>query len=256
MKENEPKTVPRDCEQKMTVKRICPYPVGEIRLSVDATEPSVIWPGTVWERIENVFLVAAGTAFGAGGTGGSSSHALTSSELPSHVHTVPSHGHANTIAAATPKLSHSVTQPAFSTPKLTHSYTRPTVSSSGGVTNGISGGNHSHTFIESKSKASTKYIAYGPDVGDGTSNTGGTGAHTHNLPNHTHTLTGGGVGDHAAVGCSRTTNVGVGDHAAGSCTMSGSVTDKAAFDTEATGEGEAFSTLPPYLAVHMWKRIA
>ena len=48
-----------------------------------------------------------------GSTGGSETVTLTESELPVHTHEVPQHGHANTIAAATPVMSHSITQPAF-----------------------------------------------------------------------------------------------------------------------------------------------
>lgn len=48
-----------------------------------------------------------------GSTGGEASHTLTESELPAHVHEVPSHSHANDITATTPELSHTVTQPVF-----------------------------------------------------------------------------------------------------------------------------------------------
>ena len=48
-----------------------------------------------------------------GSTGGEESHTLTESELPAHVHEVPSHGHANNITATTPELSHTVTQAKF-----------------------------------------------------------------------------------------------------------------------------------------------
>lgn len=45
-------------------------------------------------------------------SGGSETVALT--DLPAHIHTVPTHGHENTILATTPSLSHTIsTQPAF-----------------------------------------------------------------------------------------------------------------------------------------------
>ena len=48
-----------------------------------------------------------------GSTGGSETVTLVESELPSHSHEVPKHGHANTIAAKTPSFSHSITQAVF-----------------------------------------------------------------------------------------------------------------------------------------------
>lgn len=46
-------------------------------------------------------------------TGGSETVTLIEAELPSHTHEVPTHGHANTIAAALPTLTHTITQPAY-----------------------------------------------------------------------------------------------------------------------------------------------
>lgn len=46
-------------------------------------------------------------------TGGEASHVLLETELPSHTHTIPAHGHSNNIGAKTPEFSHSITQPAF-----------------------------------------------------------------------------------------------------------------------------------------------
>ena len=57
------------------------YPVGSIYLSVGSTSPAVLFGGT-WERIEDRFLLAAGTAYAAGSTGGEAAHTLTKAELP------------------------------------------------------------------------------------------------------------------------------------------------------------------------------
>ena len=64
------------------------YPVGAIFLSTDAASPAELFGGT-WERITDRFLLAAGTAYTAGTTGGEAAHTLTVSELPSHTHAVP-----------------------------------------------------------------------------------------------------------------------------------------------------------------------
>ena len=59
--------------------------------------------------------VALGTSlnYAEGSTGGEESHALTSTEIAEHLHEVPSHTHANTIAVTTPKLVHTVGQGVF-----------------------------------------------------------------------------------------------------------------------------------------------
>lgn len=55
-------------------------------LSASATDPATLFGGT-WERIQDRFLLCAGTTYAAGSTGGEAEHALTVSEMPSHSHT-------------------------------------------------------------------------------------------------------------------------------------------------------------------------
>ena len=57
------------------------YPVGSIYMSVNSTSPAVLFGGT-WVQIEDTFLLAAGTTYTAGDTGGEATHTLTDSELP------------------------------------------------------------------------------------------------------------------------------------------------------------------------------
>lgn len=60
----------------------CPYyPVGSIYMSVNNINPANFFGGT-WERIQDKFLLCAGSTYGAGTTGGSSSHTLSASEIP------------------------------------------------------------------------------------------------------------------------------------------------------------------------------
>ena len=61
------------------------YPVGSIYLSVNSTNPSTLFGGT-WQRIQDVFLLAAGSQYSAGSTGGEAEHTLTMNEVPSHNH--------------------------------------------------------------------------------------------------------------------------------------------------------------------------
>lgn len=60
------------------------YPVGHVYISLDATDPSLLFGGT-WERIRDMFLLASGTAV-SGTTGGEAEHTLTVEEMPSHTH--------------------------------------------------------------------------------------------------------------------------------------------------------------------------
>lgn len=61
------------------------YPVGSIYLSVNSTSPATLFGGT-WERIQDRFLLASGSTYSAGSTGGEASHTLTVNEMPSHNH--------------------------------------------------------------------------------------------------------------------------------------------------------------------------
>ena len=61
------------------------YPVGSIYMSVNNTNPSTLFGGT-WEQIQDKFLLSAGTTYNAGATGGSATHTLSVSQLPTHNH--------------------------------------------------------------------------------------------------------------------------------------------------------------------------
>lgn len=67
------------------------YPVGAIYISTASTSPASVFGGT-WERIQDRFLLAAGSAYSAGSAGGSATHKLTISEMPSHAHDMYSGG--------------------------------------------------------------------------------------------------------------------------------------------------------------------
>ena len=64
----------------------CPYmPVGSIYISVNSTDPSTYFGGT-WEQIKDKFLLACGSSYSNGSTGGEATHKLTENEMPSHTH--------------------------------------------------------------------------------------------------------------------------------------------------------------------------
>lgn len=59
------------------------YPVGSIYISTVSTSPSTLFGGT-WEQIKDTFLLAAGSTYAAGATGGEATHTLTIDEMPRH----------------------------------------------------------------------------------------------------------------------------------------------------------------------------
>lgn len=61
------------------------YPVGSIYMSVNSTSPATLFGGT-WTRIQDVFLLAAGSSFLPGAIGGEATHTLTVDEMPEHRH--------------------------------------------------------------------------------------------------------------------------------------------------------------------------
>lgn len=63
------------------------YPVGSIYMSVNSVNPSTLFGGT-WEKIEDRFLVATGTTFNLGQSGGSKDAVVVS-----HTHTQVAHTH-------------------------------------------------------------------------------------------------------------------------------------------------------------------
>lgn len=64
------------------------YPVGAIYMSVSSGNPADIFGFGTWEQIKDRFLLAAGSSYTAGATGGEATHTLTVNEMPSHSHTL------------------------------------------------------------------------------------------------------------------------------------------------------------------------
>ncbi len=62
------------------------YPVGAVYISTANTSPATLFPGTTWQPIADRFLLAAGSTYTAGDTGGEATHTLSINEMPSHNH--------------------------------------------------------------------------------------------------------------------------------------------------------------------------
>ena len=192
------------------------YPVGSIYMSVNNTNPSTLFGGT-WEAWGSGRVPVGVNASDANfnsveKTGGASTVALTTAQLPKHNHDLSSHTH--TI------------------PALTGSAT------GGGITNGITGGLHTHEVREandhnigaySNSTWSSGSGCFGR-TGDAPANRliATASTHTHTLPNHTHTVT----------------------------TVASTTSTPSASHTGNQGSGSAHSNLQPYITCYMWKRVA
>lgn len=61
------------------------HPVGSYYWSSDSTNPSKLFGGT-WEQITDTFILAAGSTYPAGSSGGEATHTLTVDEMPLHSH--------------------------------------------------------------------------------------------------------------------------------------------------------------------------
>lgn len=126
------------------------YPVGSIYMSVNAVNPANLFGGS-WEQIKDTFLLSAGDNYNNGDVGGSAD-----AIVPYHTHTVASSGY---------------------------------------IANGVpSAGAHRHsdyhqTANRGSGNVATRVGPYGYTTSGASAVTGGeSGAHTHNLPNHTHTI--------------------------------------------------------------------
>jgi len=66
----------------------CPFPIGYGGFF--QADPNSIYADTTWEQKKDVFILASGSTYGAGSTGGEAQHTLTTAEMPAHDH--PQHG--------------------------------------------------------------------------------------------------------------------------------------------------------------------
>ena len=83
------------CKKKSNCETI--YPIGSIYISINDTNPTILFGG-IWEQLQDKFIYGASDTYNAGTTGGNSiininhihntsNHILTTDEIPSHYHT-------------------------------------------------------------------------------------------------------------------------------------------------------------------------
>lgn len=196
------------------------YPVGSIYMSVASASPATLFGGT-WEQLKDRFLLGAGDTYTAGDTGGSASHTLTTDEMPSHNHTFT--GAAVTSSDISANHTHTGTS---GNPSANHTHSGPSHSHHSGQ------GYHGVRTDEKTEKCMSWELYSGDGNSPNTTSAAGTGATGNVSAWHTHTTT-------------------TGNQSSGhthSVTAEGSIGN--------TGSGTAFSIMPPYTVVYMWKRTA
>lgn len=219
--------------------------------------PTALTTGRTWTLLSGNYVLktiasgTAGTTSNAAATGGPSDNNTSSVTLTAAQSGCPAHGHGNTLTFTTPKFTHTITQPVFS------------VTSSGSCTTGGMSANESHghdvycSYREGGTQTdalhyyahigNTEYRPYGNSTSYPFVKKTSV-AHTHSVPNHTHTL-------------SRTTNVGISDHAASSCTKGGAVSNNTASNAT-SGHSHTLNShthttgMPANIGVYVWKRTA
>lgn len=160
------------------------YPVGSIYTSTSSASPAGLFGGT-WEQIQGRFLLAAGSGYSAGATGGSANATLVA-----HTHSVSG------TAASNGAHTHSLSGTANS--NGTHYHTSQTGASFLGVTPTTAGIGELKVASSSSSSNKVPYASASNVDFQGTGNaTGGAGAHTHSLSGtansngaHTHSISG------------------------------------------------------------------
>ena len=85
------------------------YPIGSVHITTNSTNPSNYFDGE-WERIQDTFLLASGTTYENGATGGSATVTLTANQSG-----VPAHNHTYAHSDTTYKLNTTNRKPGTST---------------------------------------------------------------------------------------------------------------------------------------------
>ena len=222
------------------------YPVGSIYMSAVNVSPAAFLGGT-WQAIEQGrMLMAAGSSWQAGTTGGAAYHTLTVAEMPAHDHSATetaAGGHTHEASTGTAG-AHSHSGSTNSTGNHYHTGTTST-----------SGAHHHGTWGENTRQGPAPFGYY-----DSTNNHWGMSGdldtdnaiyNTTTDGNHSHGFSTSWAGEHAhslsiASAGAHTHSVAIA--AAGAHTH--------AITIGKTGSGAAFSILPPYIAVYMWRRTA
>ena len=244
------------------------YPVGSIYMSAINVSPASFLGGT-WQAIEQGrMLMAAGSSWQAGTTGGAAYHALTVQEMPAHDH------------SATETAAGGHTHGASTGSAGAHSHSGSTNSTGNHYHTGTtsSAGDHAHTRGSMNITGAFWNLGTAPQGTNGAIYIGGAPTNPAWIDSHVRTASGTSINFDASRSWTGSTSTNgshshgfstswAGEHAhslsiasAGAHTHSVAIAAAGAH-THAitigkTGSGAAFSILPPYIAVYMWRRTA
>lgn len=173
------------------------YPVGSIYMSMNSTSPATLFGGT-WTQLKDRFLLSVGDTYtSVNATGGASTVTLTSSEMPSHTHSISAHTHS--FSATTGSTSHTHTVEGTTSSDGLHSHNTKQLDNltNTGVNNYARGwentgeisegtdeqGEHTHTFSATTSSNSHTHTVEGTTGSTSltTASTGSGSAHN-NMP--------------------------------------------------------------------------
>lgn len=167
------------------------YPVGSIYMSLNSTDPAVLFGGS-WDKLEDGrVLIGANDEYSVGSIGGSFEHVLTVEELPTHSHLGSTFGSGN------------------------HAHTRGSMNITGSF------------IVDDEAIHASGAFYYGDVVGDQGATSDGKARLAYFNAASSWTGETSWAGNHAH-----------------------------SVSVENTGGSRAHSIMQPYLAVHMWKRVA
>nr|DAG35853.1 MAG TPA: baseplate protein [Caudoviricetes sp.] len=219
------------------------HPVGSLYWTSKNENPAITFGGGTWKQITDIFVLAAGSKYKVGNTGGAETVTLTTENMPSHSHTFTPSGTITMNAHSHGLNNHTHS---FRGSGTTNGMSRNATGKWGTrVSNSMDNGDGVDRYIPSTSgnvsvdmNSYIKTLHQRPDDSFHASR-----EHYYSIDvSHTHTYSVSGTTDGNS---SNTTSV----------TSTGSFSGSAG-TTDESGSGTAFSVLPPYVVKYCWERTA
>lgn len=219
------------------------HPVGSYFISSENTNPQTTYGGT-WERIKDKFIYALGDSGSPGDTGGAATVSLTTSNMPSHSHTVQSHSHnfgshthslpAHThgLGSHTHQFSHRHNMQGIYVTGKENAYNYGLMMNGDGFSKRVFVDN-----TQSRDQDATNSFGYTLHTGFPIDVVGTVGSMSN-------PVTG------AATGSTSSGGSGTSGAASGSSGLAGGGS------TGTAGSGTAHNNMPPYITAYVWRRIA